>query len=371
MKLRVNACEINEVIEMRIGRLFQAALCLMAMGVVFIGLTDSADANDQHSEKVKASFLAHINSLGSISTAQKAAIVKTVSEINSDFSDTLTDSLILMYPQYSDAIAASDVSGGYERAIELLSPLQHSEDKYLAGDASFYLARTLMNEERFEDATPCLQKLVGDLSSYTVHQGSAQYYLGVAQAGLLKNQEATESLMRFLQFNPNAPERLRVSAWRQVQQIQSIQKGKLDDVYQRMDYSRRRLELVETDEVTQAEQDKIVSMLTKLIKEEEKKEVSSNVKKGGPSEESKKSSGQKQAQSKPSQSKNSQKGGMSSNPNGQVVRKSYDDSPASPWSRLRDRSRDPANNAVKEKLPARYRDIVERYTEAANGTGEK
>jgi len=54
-----------------------------------------------------------------------------------------------------------------------------------------------------------------------------------------------------------------------------------------------------------------------------------------------------------------------------VVRKSYDDSPASPWSRLRDRSRDPANNAVKEKLPARYRDIVEKYIEAANGENQK
>ena len=41
------------------------------------------------------------------------------------------------------------------------------------------------------------------------------------------------------------------------------------------------------------------------------------------------------------------------------------------WSRLRDRSRDPANTAVKEKLPARYRDIVERYMEAANGEAEK
>jgi hypothetical protein len=54
-----------------------------------------------------------------------------------------------------------------------------------------------------------------------------------------------------------------------------------------------------------------------------------------------------------------------------VVQKSYDDSPASPWSRLRDRARDPANNAVKEKLPARYRDIVEKYTEAANGEDQK
>ena len=39
-----------------------------------------------------------------------------------------------------------------------------------------------------------------------------------------------------------------------------------------MDYSRRRLDLIETGEQTQAEQDKIVKMLSKMIKEEEKKE---------------------------------------------------------------------------------------------------
>jgi hypothetical protein len=52
------------------------------------------------------------------------------------------------------------------------------------------------------------------------------------------------------------------------------------------------------------------------------------------------------------------------------VKKNYDDSPASAWSRLRERTRDPANNAFKEKLPANYRDIVEKYFEAANGEGE-
>ena len=40
-------------------------------------------------------------------------------------------------------------------------------------------------------------------------------------------------------------------------------------------------------------------------------------------------------------------GGTSNNPNG-VVRRTYDDGPASPWSQLRDRTRDAANNAVKQ-----------------------
>ena len=70
---------------MKIGRLFQTALGLLALGVMFVGVTDSVDANDQHSEKVKASFLEHINSLESVPAPQKAAIKKTVSETDSDF----------------------------------------------------------------------------------------------------------------------------------------------------------------------------------------------------------------------------------------------------------------------------------------------
>jgi len=265
---------------MKRTRLFQFAFGCVATLAMLAGSIAPAAANDSHDEKVVASFLKHVASLDSIAEDQKTEIKKTVNEIGTDSPDAVTEALIQLYPKYSKAVESSDTES-VEAALELLSPLADSDDKFLAADASFYLARTLMNDERFEDAIPRLEKLVGDLSEFTVHQGSAQYFIGVAQAGLLKNKDAVQSLMQFLQFNPNAPERLRVSAWRQVQQLQSIQEGKLDDVHQRMDYSRRRLELIETDKVTQTEQDKIVAMLTKLIKEEEKKECSSNCKKGG------------------------------------------------------------------------------------------
>jgi len=281
-------------------------------------------------------------------------------------SDGLTDSLIEIYPKYSAAVESSDVEN-VDQAIKLLGPLAESKDKFLAADANFYLARTLMNSERYEEAMPLLDQLMGEMGAYSAHQGSAQYFKGVAQAGLLQNQQAIDSFMEFVAEYPNAPERLRVSAWRQVQQLQGIEEGKLDDVYQRMDYSRRRLTQIETGDKTQEEQSKIVAMLTKMIKEEEKKEASSSAKKGGTWEAGKQASGQKPSEKAESQSSGKgQKGGQSNNPNGKVV-KTYDDSPASPWSRLRDRLRDPANNAVKEKLPARYRDIVEKYRAAADG----
>ncbi len=113
-------------------------------------------------------------------------------------------------------------------------------------------------------------------------------------------------------------------------------------------------------------------MLTKLIKEAEKKECSGSCKNCNKPGQNKPSAGKKpqQANNKPSQQKKSQSGKNAKAANGKAVVKTYEDVPASPWSRLRDRSRDPANNAIKEKLPAKYRDIVEKYMEKANGEPE-
>ena len=329
-----------------------AALCLISVATA-----------DDHGQQVLAKFKQHVQKLDQLEAKQRNRVADILQQSADDPQYAITEALVLMHQGYGKAIESADTDDA-EAAVKALRPLLDSKDRFLAADASFYLARTLMNTERFEEAMPLLKQLTGELGPFTAHQGAAQYFTGVAQAGLLENKAAIESLMQFLQFNPDAPERLRVSAWRQIQQLQSIKNGKLNDVYQRMDFSRRRLELIETGEITQEEQDKIVKMLTKLIKEEEKKECANC--KGGKSDKPGQKQSQQQAQSKPSQSK-SQKGGSSSNPNGKAIVKNYNDDPASPWSRLRDRSRDPANNAVKDKLPARYRAIVEKYIENANG----
>lgn len=342
------------------------ATCLVTAGILSLGMVHCVNAD---SPDVLTSFKDHVAELDSLSGGQKANVQKVFTELVDDSGeDAVTESLMLMYPAYSQAVESAD-SADVENSLALLQPLTESDDKYLAADSSFYLARSLMNEERFEQSLPLLKRIKNELDEYTLHGPSAQYFIGVAQAGMLENKDSIASFMEFLEFNPTAPERLRVSAWRQVQQLQAIQDGKIEDVHQRMDFSRRRLQIADTGDSTQAEQDKIVKMLTKLIKEEEKKECSSC---NSQSKQKSQQQQQQQAQNKPKpKPSKSQKGGQSANPNGKAVDKSYDDSPASPWSRLRDRSRDPANNAIKEKLPARYRDIVERYYEAANGVPKK
>lgn len=337
-----------------------ATMLLSCVGAVIF--TASVDAADQ---AVMRAFADHVQQLDDVDASAKLAAEQKLSDGTLDPIDRLTETLGSLYPAYATALSATDL-GGSEVAVNQLTPMIDQSDLFLAADASFYLGRTLMNDEQFEAALPLLERLSNDLAEVSLHRDVVSYYVGIAQAGLLKNKEAAKSLTEFLESYPDAPERLRVSAWRKVQELEAIEAGKLDDVYQRMDFSRRRLEHIKTDEATQEQQDKIVKLLNQLIKQEEKKEASSSSKSNTKKEQKKQSKQQAKNKPKPGSSKSS-KAGSSSNPNGKVVDKSYNDAPASPWSRLRDRSRDPANNAVKDKLPARYRDIVEKYYEAANG----
>lgn len=346
-------------------RTLQTVLILLISSTIQLALANQSD------KEVVDAFVQSLEQTDSMEAELKTEVDEIIAEYQDSAADAITESLVAMFEGYGDAIETSD-SDDTAETIAALQPFADAENKFLAADASFYLARSLMNAEQFELAIPLLERVRVDLADFNVHVGKAQFYTGVAQAGLLQYSDAIKTLTEFAEFNPNAPERLRVAAWRQVQQLRAIEEGKMADVYQRMDFSRRKLSQIEPGEKTQEEQKKIVTMLAKLIKEQEKKEASQSQSEDQKNTEQKQQSQPQQQQSQQQQQQGkSQKGGTSNNPNGKVVRKAYNDIPASPWSRLRDRSRDPANNAIKDKFPAKYRDIVERYYEAANGGSKK
>ncbi len=344
-------------------------LSAVVIAIAIFGSTTLLFAND--SSGVVKAFRDHVQESDFESAKQESAS-KRIGEFETESpADAITEGLIALYPNYAAAVDSSEADD-IAKAGELLKPFVDSKDPFLAADASFYMARVLMNNERFEDALPLLSKIKTDYTKVSVHTGATDYFSGIAHAGLLQKESAISSFVNFLESYPDAPERMRVSAWRQVQRLQAIKDGKLDDAHQKMEFSRRRLGIENTDESTQGEQEKIVKILNQLIKEAEKKECSGsckNCKKPGKSQ--KPGSGQKQANNKnQQQQQKSQKGDKAKAQDGKAIVKTYDDVPASPWSRLRDRSRDPANNAIKEKLPSRYRDIVEKYMEKANGIEE-
>ena len=347
--------------------LFNRSLALgwaiaLALPLVAAARTDEGDRS-----KIIDAFVAHIDQMTSVDESAKgsakAAVEKQRQSADTQ-EDAITEGLIALYAGYRESLAAAD--GDIREAASQLRPWIESTDPFVATDASFGLARALVNAERFEDAIPLLESVVRQKAEYSLHAGAATYFLGVAQARLLQNQDAMDTLSQFLQTYPDAPERLRVSAWRQIQELAAIEEGQLADAHQRMDFSRRKLDQEDSGDRTQEQQDKIVRILAKLISEQEKKECSScNSKKNceGQNQNQAKNSGKKQSEPQANKSK---QGGSSNNPNG-VAERVYSDGPASPWSKLRDRSRDPAYSAIKDQLPAKYREIVERYTEKAQG----
>ena len=52
------------------------------------------------------------------------------------------------------------------------------------------------------------------------------------------------------------------------------------------------------------------------------------------------------------------------------VKRLHRGGPQSPWSHLRDKDRDPVFNAIKEKFPARYQQLIEQYYKSFQDDGE-
>lgn len=322
----------------------------------------SSAASPDDTVKVIDKFVVSIQANKAVSEEQKSKILKTVQAMRDYEFDrplAITEGLCELYPEYAKAL---ELMGEEDLgpAIASLGKLSKSEDAFLASESVFYLARAYMLDERYEESLPLLQQVGSKWRDQTVQAGNALFLEGMANSRLLKRTEAIGALERYIKENPSASERTRVIAWRQLEQLKSLKEGTLSDVYDRMDFSRRHLKLAKTGDDTQHQQDQIVSMLDTLIKEAEEKEC-----KACQSQSKCKKCGKKDCQGQcegegEGEGKNKGKGGTSKNPDG-VARKTYNNGPQSPWSKLRDRERDPVYSAIKERFPARFEHIIEQY----------
>jgi len=349
----------------------KAITALVASLSVWV-LASTAESAPNDVNTVLDGFVAAVEANPSFSGEQKrqvSLLVKELRQTQEDRGAAITESLRLLYPEFKDALAAvgDDNLGA---AIGGLEKLGRSSDPYLAAAATFYLARAQLLDERFEDALPFLADLEGKWADKTANGGEVLFLRGVAEVALLKHQEAAKSLAQFLSEYPDAPERMRVGAFRQLEQLKQFQEGTLSDVHLRMDYSRRRLVLEETGVETRQQQDKIVEILGKLIQEAEERESKS---KGGGSGKSQKQGqpGESQGQAPGEGSQGGATGGGSKGIDTDALNRLHRGGPQSPWSKLRDKERDPIYSAIKEKFPARYQQLLEQYYKSFQDDDER
>ena len=319
----------------------------------------AAPATDPAADKIIDGFLATLEANEDVAEPQRKEAVELVAEQRKEAESRdrcITEALRILHPDFAEAL----VQLGDENAAEAIPTLQKlaaSSDPYLAAEATFYLARAHVMREDFEQALPVLTELTSDKHApHLLAAGEALFLQGTAQARLLKRKDAEQSLTRFVEEYPHAPERLVVGAKHQLLELQYIDEGSIVDVQDRMDYSRRRLSLERSDDPTQTEQNNIIVMLEKLIKEAEEKECNCR---GSGSGSGKGKSGGKGGQAPA--------GGadQSSAPQGESKVGSLDKinrgKMGDQWGGLRDKKREEVLSALKAKFPDRYKELVEQY----------
>ena len=248
-----------------------AAFAFVALATVSM---QNAKAEQPSAVETINRFLESVEKNTALDAELKKEVVDSVKQLRDDqFSvdAAITEGLALMYPEFTSAL---ELVGQDEtdKAIAAFKKLTQHEDKFLAAEARYFIARAYVYNENYEEAIPVLEEFAKNNSNDSVQNGNALYLKGISLANTLKNKEAIAALTDFIDKYPNASERMRVGAWRQLQLVSSIKKDTLGDIFQRMEFSRRRLTLERTDQQTKVEQENIVKMLNTMIKKAEDQE---------------------------------------------------------------------------------------------------
>jgi tetratricopeptide (TPR) repeat protein len=338
-----------------------ATMCLLLAGAFTTRAADDAPAAPPpRVARIVDDFIAACRAKGEIPEEQRNRAIAAATAARNDpdrWETAVTEGLREVHPDFRVALAAL-AEERYDEAIPALSALAVAGDPYLAVEASFYLARAHVVGESYEEALPLLTLLTDAGEGRTLHAGQALFLRGMAEARLLRRKEAIATLNRFIENFPDAPERTRIAAWRETIELEHAEDGSLADIRQRMDFTRRRLGLFDAGERTQQEQERIVAMITRLIKEAEDRESQ-----GGGSG-SGQGRGQGQSPGGGGTGEGMGEGGSGENdqtPFNDRVFRPHRGGPRSAWGELRENERQQVLNAIKAKYPGRYQQLIEQY----------
>ena len=328
--------------------------CLLGL-LVCLFLTGSALSQTQDDELRR--FREHLAEFDGYSKeGQQTAIAELKTQVADGASPTeaMDNVLAVLNKNFATGLTSYQ-DGDVEAAIPHLQSLVESKDPFLCSESKYFLARCFLENEDHENAYPLLTEVDNFVSP---RRGECLFLRGICEAKLLQREKAIESLAEFMRSYPNASERQRVTAWRQLELLALVEEGSLVDVHQKMEYSRRRLAKAKANKPTQQQQSAAIAILDKLIKEAEEREALSE------------SESEEETKGKKSQAKAKPKGGGKEGPGGgaddqtpmKTVRQIQQETVRTPWDHLRDKKRDAkALAAIKEKYPARYRALIEQY----------
>lgn len=331
------------------ARRLSAASLVLCLSLVT--LHSSAAGEPANADRVIDGFLEACEAGDWLNEKQGQKARDIVSRLRRDGSTAgaaITEALRETCPDFAAALKAlSDKDGA--GAVSRLRPLAAAENPYLAAESSFFLAKAYVQQDDYEQAVPLLEELVGKHSGHSLRVGEAMFLRGISEMHLLRRIEAMASFAAFLQDNPNASAPILAAARQNLELLEQLELGSLEDIHDQTQYSERRLSLERSGKETQEVQDQIVAMLTSLIEQMEKCGGNcsgcSRCQGGG-------KSGGGQGGATP---------GISSGTS-TAARRVIGGGASTAWADLRNKARQArAFAAMDANFPARYRQLVEQY----------
>lgn len=190
-----------------------------------------------------------------------------------DPADVLGDAVADLVPAFGDGLDAL-FEEDLDAAIEHFRQVIGHENPYVDAHARFYAAQVLVNQERLEEALELLELLTEEHADKTLYASDAAFYRGVAEGGTLRRAEALSTMRGFIESFPDASARMIDGARQMAYDLELLVRyeGYLEDVHDRMQFSRRKLALEETGDPTQEQHREIIEIIERLIEEAEQEE---------------------------------------------------------------------------------------------------
>ncbi len=262
--------------------------------------------------------------------------------------------LLELHPDYrrGDAMLLDE---RYAAAAELFGALAQRDDEYLKAYATFRLGLAEMNRERYEAATSAFQAVLDRHGRHVGCDIEAAFYHAYSLSRSRRKEEAMVAAKRFLEDYPDSPQRYRQAMDQMLNELMQSWESPLYDLSDRMEEVARRIEGGDTGEKTQGSQKEIVDIIEQLIKKAEQNEGNGQNNGGG--------NGNPRGNDPSANPANKSSAPPGAADTGEL-RGRPQRKPGEQWGEMKDREREDVLQALKERIPDRYRDLLRQYDKA-------
>lgn len=336
---------------------------LVIIGVLAVPLAvlgqEAPPASTSRIEALNAAFLNHVRGLPAAPPTAAATLAESLAR---DYSGEngesfVPDGLAVVYPAFRELLDAFDAER-YADVESIARRLPLSADPFLEANATYYVARSLVERGLLEEAEQYLGSRVtaeARLGERTPYAGHAWFLKGYCLASNLRFEAAVAPLRVVVDRFSDGPEAVVTGARQLLLELERREIGTLAEVASMLDYAGARLRVADAGERVREQQRKAIEQLDKLIKENEDKEKS-GMGRGGARGRSARGRAPRRAANPAEESRIMEGPGK--------IGDLHDPGKADPsemWGKLPPAEREKILQSLRARFPSRYRELVEQY----------